>query len=154
MNQSRPSDGFSLVEVIVALALLGTVVISLSGLFVIGTQQVDGGRDHSTALAVARDIIEETNGWGYGWLYDGFGVANTQNLALIDTRSPGFAAQWQTLLDNELRDAHAEIELRSISDGGGSPPAFKDATAIRIQVTVFWSQGPRNRSLSLTMVRM
>jgi len=148
------TDGFSLVEVIVALALLGGVLISLSGLFVIGTQQVDGGRDHSMALAVARDILEETNGWGYRWLYDGFGVTATQNLALIDTRSPGYAAQWQSILDEQLRDAHAEIELRSITDGGGAPPAFEHATAIRIQVTVFWSQGPRTRSLSLTAVRM
>ena len=66
---SRRQAGFSLVEVVVALGLLAAVLISISGLFVLAHKQVDGGRKNSVALSVARDILEEMDGWSYRQLY-------------------------------------------------------------------------------------
>lgn len=147
-------NGFSLVEVIIALALLGAVLISLSGLFVLGARQVRSGRDHSIALSVARDIQEEMNGWSFHWQHEAFGVDATQVTATVDSRSPGYASKWQTLLERELQEAHALIELSSVSDAGGGPPALQDAEAIRVRVTVFWQEGLRTRSAALAAVRM
>ena len=66
--------GFSLVEVVVALGLLSAVLISISGLFVLAHKQVDGGRKHSVALSVARDILEEMDGWSFRQLYLEYGL--------------------------------------------------------------------------------
>jgi len=154
-SSMRPGlrNGFSLVEVVIALALLGAVLISLSGLFVIGARQVRSGRDHSVALSVARDIQEEMNGWSFHWQHDAYGVDASQTTATVDSRDPGYASTWQTLLDRELAGAHAVIELTSVSDGG-TPPALQDAQAIRVRVTVFWEEGLRTRSASLVAVRL
>ena len=150
----RTQRGFSLVEVIIALALLGAVLISLSGLFVLGARQVRSGRDHSVALSVARDIHEEMNGWSFRWLHEGLGVDGSGLSATVDTRDTGFAAKWQARLDRDLENAHALIELSSVSDAGGGPPALAHAEAIRIRVTVFWDHGLRTRSAELAAVRM
>jgi type II secretory pathway component PulJ len=51
--RGRKETGFSLVEVVIALGLLAGVLITISGLFVMGAKQVKSGRASSEALAVA-----------------------------------------------------------------------------------------------------
>ena len=43
--------GFSLAEVVVALGLLASVLLSIAGLVVMGARQLHGGRSSSEALA-------------------------------------------------------------------------------------------------------
>lgn len=150
---SPPSAGFSLVEVVLALALLGSVLIAVSGLFVLASRQLDSGRGQTTALAVARDILEEMNGWSFTWLYEGHQIAGGQPAGSTSTLDPGYAARWQPRLD-ELGAAHAVIELESVAVGGGLPPDLDQASAIRVRVTVFWSEGERDRQVELATVRM
>lgn len=149
---NRRSDGFSLVEVVLALALLGSVLIAVSGLFVLASRQLESGRGQTTALAVARDILEEMNGWSFGWLYEGHGISGAQTGGFVDTRSAGYASKWQPRLDM-LGEAHAVIELESVV-ATGTPPDLDQATAIRVRVTVYWSEGDRNRQVELAAVRM
>ena len=47
----RGDSGFSLVEVVIAMALLAGVLIAISGLFIIGGAQVKSGRKSTEALA-------------------------------------------------------------------------------------------------------
>jgi type II secretory pathway pseudopilin PulG len=153
---SRPRDrsrGFSLVEVVVALGLLAGVLISISGLFALANRQLDGGRNHSTALAVAKDILEEMEGWGYSQVWSTFGVDGSAARHTVDTRTNGFAAKWQAMLESELVNCYAEIELASVDDSPPGP-ALRDAGAIRVRVTVHWEEGPRSREVSLATVRL
>ena len=149
----RRSAGFSLVEVVVALGLLAGVLISISGLFALASRQLDGGRNHSLALAVARDILEEMDGWSYRQVYTGLGSDGSSATLTVDSRVAGPAAKWQAQLAEELVGCHAEIQLDSIVDSG-APPALRDAHAIRVQVTVYWTEGLRQRSARLTAVRV
>jgi Tfp pilus assembly protein PilV len=149
----RRSAGFSLVEVVVALGLLAGVLISISGLFVLANRQLDGGRNHSMALAVARDILEEMDGWSFAQLYSGLGSDGSSATLAVDSRVAGPASKWQEQLAEELIDCRAEILLESIVDSG-MPPALRDAQAIRVQVTVYWKEGLRERSARLTAVRV
>lgn len=144
--------GFSLVEVIVALGLLAAVLLSISGLFLVGDRQVKSGRTHSSALAVARDIVEEMNGWGYVDVYRGFGLSGSASSYTVDTRSNTAAAKWQQALDRDLQGSYALIGLESIADGAA--PALDAATAVRVTVTVFWNEGLRARSVQLATVRL
>jgi prepilin-type N-terminal cleavage/methylation domain-containing protein len=154
MSRHR-QGGFSLVEVIIALALLGAVLISLSGLMTLGNRQVNSGRTQTQAVAVARDILEEMNGWGFHQTYEAFGLDGSRpdTNPPIDTRVEPFAAKWQPLLERELQDGWAEITLQSI-DGTNNPPDLVLATAIRVVVTIHWREGPRSRSVQLATVRM
>lgn len=152
-NSESVERGFSLVEVIVAMALLGSVLIFISGLFVAGTRQVSSGRAHSTALSVARDIQEEMQGWPFYRLYDAFSISGSQNSGAADSRNAGYAAKWQPLLTQRLDNAYAEVQVRGI-DGAGGTPALQSAPAVRILVTVHWEEGLRQRSVRLGTVRM
>lgn len=147
------SAGFSLPEATVALGLLGSVLISMAGLFVMSERIVHGGKHHTTALAIARDILEETNGWHFDGLYQTFGLDGSASSYTLDSRTLPYAATWQAMIDEDLASGHAEIRLESVAEVG-SPPALMDASAIRITVTVHWSDERRSREVSVATVRM
>lgn len=154
VRRAGRQDGFTLVEVVLALALLGTVMISISGLFVLGIHQLKSGRGQSTALSVGRDVMEEMQGWHFDHLYAAFGEDGSAASYVIDTRTNVFAGKWQTVLADDLAPgAYAEIEIESISDGG-IPPNLDAARCIRLSVTVYWTEELRERRLSLATIRM
>ena len=62
MNQRTGSSaerGFNLVEVLIAMALLGTVLITLLTLFFIGRNNVYSGKQMSVALSIATHAMED-----------------------------------------------------------------------------------------------
>lgn len=149
----RRAAGFSLVEVVIALGLLAGVLISISGLFVLANRQLDGGRNHSIALSVARDIAEEMDGWGYRQVYSTFGFDGTACAYTVDSRTNGYAGRWQAELESRLDQSYAEIVIESAVDSGPGP-ALREARAIRIRITVRWNEGLRPRQVSLATLRV
>lgn len=55
----RKSDGFSLLEVIIALALLGIALVSLVELFSISLRSTRKSSEYTTALIYARSLMDE-----------------------------------------------------------------------------------------------
>ena len=155
MPSSRTSAGFSLVEVIVAMGLLSGILISIAGLMVVGNRQVKSGRHSSEALVVARMIFEDMNGWGFHQTYSLLGDDGSGETLLVDTSvsSEALTQTWQLALEGMLENTRAEIRLESIVEEGG-PPILSSASAIRIQVTIHWTEWPRDRTLQLSTVRM
>jgi hypothetical protein len=147
------SAGFSLPEATVALGILGSVLISMAGLFVMAERIVHGGKHQTKALAIARDILEETNGWHFDGLYQTFGLDGSATSYTLDSRTESYASGWQAMLDEDLGSAHAEITLESL-EVGGSTPALRDARCIRVAVTVHWRNEQRSRAVSVATVRM
>ncbi len=149
----REDHGFSLIEVILAMALLAAVLISIASLFVFGEQQVKSGRTASEALAVARTILEEMEDWGFHQTYLQFGYDGSAATYTVDTRTNSYAAKWQSVLDAKLRDARALIDIDSLAPGGGTPN-LSATRAIRMTVTVSWVEGQRARSIELCGVKL
>ncbi len=149
----RGERGFSLVEVVVALGLLAGVLISISGLFVLGGGEVKSGRTSSEALAVGRRILEEMDGWGFRQTYLAYGNDGSTTTFTADTRTNTFAQKWQPVLDASLLNAHAEVQVTSLVSSG-TPPVLASTRAIRVLVTVFWDEGTRHRSVQVGTVRM
>ena len=149
----RVGRGFSLVEVVIALGLLAGVLIAISGLFVLANRQLDGGRNNSIALATARDILAEMDGWVFRQVYTTFGFDGAAGAYTVDTRANGYAARWQAELESRLAESHAEIVIESAVDSG-SGPALRSARAIRVRITVYWSEGLRSRQVSLATLRV
>lgn len=152
-RSSAGSAGFSLPEVTIALGLLGSVLISMAGLFVMSERIVHGGKNHTTALAIARDILEETNGWHFDGLYGTFGLDGSASSYTLDSRTATYAAGWQAMIDEDLWSAYAEIKLEAVAEGA-STPALRDARCIRVVVTVHWNNEQRSREVSVATVRM
>jgi Tfp pilus assembly protein PilV len=149
----RKAAGFSLVEVVIALGLLAGVLIAISGLFVLANRQLDGGRKQSIALAAARDILEEMDGWGFRQIYSSFGFDGAASAYAVDTRTSAHTGGWQAELESNLGEAHAEILIEAAVDSG-SGLALRDARAIRVRITVHWTEGLRSRQVRLATVRV
>jgi Tfp pilus assembly protein PilV len=151
----KSERGMSLIEVILALGLLAGVLISVAGMFVMSERQVKSGKTATQALAVARAINEEINGWGFNQTYGVFGSDGTAATYTYDTRVNAYAGKWQTLLDNGLElGSFATINVASSQLAGGATPTLDAAKAIKVTVTVFWSEGARNRNVRVMAVRM
>ncbi len=159
--RTRGERGFSLVEVIIALGLLAGVLITISGLFVVGAKQVKSGRTSSEALAVAREIHENMYGWGYAQLWTKFGYDGQSSTYAVDTRSCTACAAWQTTLATKLGpSSYATIKIDSVANSAGVVNNFADASGailaktVRMTVTVHWAEVPgRERSVTLGTTR-
>jgi len=157
------ANGFSLIEVIIALGLLAGVLISVSGLFILAGRSVKSGRTSSEALAAGREIVEEMNGWAFTQLWSNFGLDGRANTYTLDTQTCGTTdcTGWQSALVAKLgTSAHATIKLDSVAQGVLAVPDFVDisgaitARNVRVTVTVLWTQvGNRNRNVSVVTTR-
>ena len=147
MNRETQS-GFSLIEAVVALALLAAVLLSISGLFVYGRQSVGTGKDLTEATSLATQILEEMNGWGFSQIYTNFGKAETDVAFSVDSKTNAFAQKWQPGVDAHLANGKATIAVTPL---GGS--TFATGQGARIQVTVDWTIRQRPRKVSLETVR-
>jgi prepilin-type N-terminal cleavage/methylation domain-containing protein len=141
-------QGFSLIEVIVALGLLAVVLMSVSGLFVQGGQTVNTGRDLTEATTLATDILEQTDKWAFSQLYTNFGVAKTSGAFSVDSLTNTQAQTWQPGITAKLPNSQATITVTPL--GGAT---FDVAEGVRLQVTISWTLKLRSRSVSLETVR-
>lgn len=149
----RGEAGFSLVEVVLALGLLAGVMISIAGLFALASRDMNGGRNTTEAMAVGRDILEEITGWSYDQTWALFGFDGSATVYTVDTRTNALAQKWQPALEETLYDSWAEIRIESIV-GSGVAPNLASARSIRVVVTVYWTEGQRDRTATLSTVRM
>ena len=153
--------GFSLVEVVIALGLLAGVLITISGLFVVGAKQVKSGRTSSEAVALGKEIQEDMYGWGYSQLWGKFGYDGQAATYRVDTRTSGACGAWQTTLATKLGpSAYATIEVQSVANATGTTNDFADASGnilaktVRVSVTVNWTEVPgRERSFTVGTTR-
>lgn len=162
-KKTNPSGGreggFSLIEVIVALALLAAVLLTISGLFIQGGQSVNTGRDLTEATSLATSVLEEMDKWAFTQLYTNFCVAGTAtSMSPFDSRSTscstmttlGAASRWQTEISKRLPNAYAEVTATPM---GASGVTFATAKGIRVQVTIKWQLRLMPRQVSLETVR-
>lgn len=79
MNRRRSSSaGYNLVEVLIAVAILGVVAISISALFFIGRKNVYSGRQASQAVVIGTQVLEDLAPLTREQIFNGaFGIATT-----------------------------------------------------------------------------
>lgn len=164
----RDARGFSLVEVLIASALLAAVLISISGMFIAGTQSVRSGRELTKATTIANSLVEETLGWNYDFVWGITGGAATDETGEVTTAeaTPAYEGdaedvaawtatvdRWRELVESEL----AQGVVRYRVDGVGRVPTpgnshletFTDADLLRVTVTIDWVEaGGRQRHVA------
>lgn len=72
---SKTNRGYSLVEVLIAMAILGTVLMSILTLFIFGRRNVYSGRQMTRATSVATHVIEDLNPLTAPQMYSTFKIA-------------------------------------------------------------------------------
>lgn len=149
-TEDRGERGLNLIEVVVALALLAAVLLSISGMFIQGSQSVDTGRLLTEATSLGNDILEEMDKWGYTQIYTNFGKASTDGAFSVDTKTNTFAQRWQAGIDQHLPNMSAKATI-AVTPMNGS--TFGAASGIRIQVTVDWSRELHARNVTVETVR-
>jgi type IV pilus assembly protein PilV len=94
-NRTRrsASAGFSLVELMIAITLLGVGVLSLAGLFPIAMQRVSGGDLESRATFHAQSKIEELKRTSW---------TNLVATAASDTVEVAYARDWTIQVDTPV----------------------------------------------------
>jgi type II secretory pathway pseudopilin PulG len=148
-------EGFSLAEVVVALGLLAGVLISIAGLFVLSGRQLRSGRSSTEALAVARDVIEELDGWGFRRLPVVLGCDPSEAACWADFRDFDAGDEWQSRLEETFRFDPAGpnapggvVRLETVDR-----LPFSTSRTLRVSVEVEWWEGVRRRTVVLTTVR-
>lgn len=154
LRQRHRQGGFSLVEVSLAIGLLGAVLVAISSLFIIGGKRVRQGRERTEALSVATHVMETLNQMSYRGLYTNFSADSNPGAAAgpltIDSRTTTFAAAtgWQPLIDEKIEGGYALVTLTRIAGAD-----FRSSEGIRVRTTVFWEDLNRTRNLTLETVR-
>ncbi len=123
-------EGFSLLEVIAAVTVLGLILLPVYSMFAGGTFAALSGRHETVAVTLAQEGMEEIKGRGYGQLREY--MAGREEASLEENL--GFYKR---------KAAMQILQLGEITAGG-------DGEIIVIKVTVSWGEGEGSRSVSLT----
>lgn len=153
----RAERGYSLIEVLVAAGVLGGVLLSISSMFVAGTQSVRSGRDMTRATTIASSAMEEVMTLPFELVYGLTGADRTMETSSWDTTLPVPALSGSAedvllmtaLLDSwaaQVEDELAQGELSYRVDGINRPPTpgnplvepYNQATYLRVTITVTW----------------
>ncbi len=124
-------NGFTFVELLVAVTIVAVVSVPLLSLFICGyATTVTAGRQ-TVAVNLCRDRIEEIKGGSCAW-YNQFNGEESPIVLFEETPVPDF----------DLFCRRTEILSEEL-------PGFPGITMARIIVTVSWRQGEVERSITL-----
>jgi prepilin-type N-terminal cleavage/methylation domain-containing protein len=109
ISRNHRSAGFNLVEVLLAVAILGVVAISIFTLFVMGRRNIYSGKQTSQAITIGTQILEDLAPLNRQQIYNGsFNIAGTATGADFTLpRVSGSAAM--SFVNAKIRSTNATI---------------------------------------------
>lgn len=104
----RNESGYNLVEVLLAMAMLGVVTISIFTLFFMGRRNVFSGRQTSQAIAIATEVVEDLQPLNRQMLYNGaFNIAGTSSGGAFTIPAVQSGALAYTYTNSNIRSTNA-----------------------------------------------
>jgi len=150
--ERKAERGFSLVEVIIAIGVLAGVLISIASMFILGGRQVKTGKTITEATALCHDIMENFDLQSFTALYTNMGAASTATTATVASNVVGSPlVPWQNEISRKLDGGVATATLLPMGPG---TPNFGSAVALRLTITLTWSELGRPQSVSISTVRL
>ncbi|MDN5344487.1 MAG: hypothetical protein PWQ18_598 [Clostridia bacterium] len=138
--------GFSLLEVLAALAIMTVSLVALSGVFGSGLRLTGAARDSLLAAGLAQGRLEELKALGVEGMLD----------LLVDGRPylppPEVAGSDVFTLEETAHDLEGRPFTRLVKGqwlDGGDPPQVPPATLLKLAVTVSWPGRTGVQSLTL-----
>lgn len=184
MTRVSPGQaGYNLVEVLIAMALLGTVLLSIISLFFLGQNNVYSGKQMTQALSAGTEVMEDFAAMTADDVYTNFGISYATGAATANTAGPtviagrsysgfirrdtntissatdpqGYLQKWRALLPESKINAGKVSIILLPRITAGAPPATATtvdvAPILRIRVVVEWKERLRSRSFVLDTVK-
>lgn len=114
----RSESGYNLVEVLIAMAILATVLISIAGLFLMGRRNVYSGKQMTRAVAVGTQMMEDMAALTAGDIENAFG---------LDSATSGAPADVDIVFNGNTVDTIPSSYGRfGLTSGGDQGDATKD----------------------------
>lgn len=101
----RDQRGYNLIEMIVATAILGVVVVSIMSLFVMGRRNVYSGKEMTAAVSMATRVSEDLSGMSVTDVYGAFGIDAASTTAVSGTVTVDSAAPKNGLPENSYTNS-------------------------------------------------
>jgi prepilin-type N-terminal cleavage/methylation domain-containing protein len=130
MRRSREA-GFNLVELLIAVAVLGIIVLSVLALFSMGQRNVYAGRQASKAVTLGTQVLEDLAPLNRQMIWQGaFGITatNTGNDFTLPRASGQAAMSFQ---DSVIRSTNPNLPTPSQSDISTNPTGLLTRWATR-----------------------
>lgn len=176
---TRRERGYNLVEVLLAMALLGTVLISIMALFYFGRRNVYSGKQMTNAVAVATHVLEDLNSLNKsqlvaafnlgsattgtsntvgGQTFDNSFVRTTTNIVTGSTGNDpsGFLTRWRNEIidNNKFQDGVVTLVMVPDKDATNSPAQLDTSTMVKCRVFVMWNEAARQRQVTVDALKI
>ena len=173
-GKRREQSGYSLVEVLIAMAILGTVIMSIMTLFVFGRRNVYSGRQMTRATSVGTHVIEDLTPLSVEQFHTAFAITDATAMASntvagvvypnsIIRRQGNFAPpaapardyfpQWTALLQQD-RITNGEVTLVILPLDLGTAGDPTTARRLLIRAVTEWEEGERTRQVALDITKL
>lgn len=122
---SRGESGFNLIEVLIAMALIGSVLLSVLTLFFLSRRNVYSGKQMSQAVAIGTHALEDLSAMNVNDIFTAFNITSTSTLAsyMIDgVTYPN--ALIRSTHSNVVASPPADILAETDPDGTGPAVGF------------------------------
>jgi type II secretory pathway pseudopilin PulG len=141
-------QGFSLIEVVIAIGVLAGVLLSICSMFILGGRQLKTGKTMTEATAISHDIMETFEKLSFTSLYTTFGAVTTDTTKSAVSTGTNPLTPWQAEISQKLDGGSATVVLLPI--GGAN---FGAAIGIKMTVTLNWTELGRAQNVTLSTVR-
>jgi prepilin-type N-terminal cleavage/methylation domain-containing protein len=177
-NDRRAERGFNLVEVLIAMALLGTVLMTIMTLFYMGRTNVYSGKQTSVAVSIAQHAMEDLSARSKVDVVNAFKATEALATVDIDASTTMATDTYGTSImrlssradDIDATKNDARGLLKTWSDEAkrrlagslvavvltpqkpypiADPLTMANATVLRVRVLVRWNEGKRRREVIL-----
>ena len=155
-RQPKHERGYSLIEVIIATAMLGLVMLAIMTLFFMARRNIYSGQQMSKANAVAVRVLEDLSFMTGEEVLDDFGIDDSDydsgcgcfEIKNTDAGAPTLANNWdQYVVQDQM--TRGSVTLRVTPEGGASGTEFSTANFLRLTVIVAWNEEARSRNVTM-----
>lgn len=144
----QKQDGFSLVELMVAMVVMSIGFLAMSHIFMAAMEHSKQGKHDMAAMTLANEILERVRATPYGEIYATYDGMTTTNVATI----PVEARNWSTHAANEL--PHGDFDVNVYKNGQKS--YITQNGILEVEVLASWQERGNTRTMrtSTFIVRM
>lgn len=182
MTLRRRQTGYSLIEVLIAIAILGVVLLSIVTLFFMGRSNVYSGKQMTQAVAVGTHVMEDVSNMTMQDVYTAFNITSTSALGNVDvdttrampndtysgailrqtssisasTDPGGYLNRWKTEMVNNNKLAGGVVSLVLMPSNPNPTTATLSCgnnTVLKLRVLVRWLEGQRPRQVIFDTVK-
>lgn len=173
MRIKNTERGYNLIELLIAMALLGTILLSVITLFAFGRRNVYSGKQLTRATSVTTQIIEDLQPLNVvtlntqfkvtsaekpathtvaGVTYTNALIRTTDDLTKEEATGPQYLSRWKALMPaSKMASGRATLILMPDEMFTANDPTT--AAVVRMRVVTEWREDSRNRNVAAELVK-